>query len=134
MREEILVLGGAVLSKLYASAVVFGTSWLLGGWDLLAQLLLAAIALDTVTGLILAWYEGRLNSKKMWLGLIRKCWLFVLLMVAVSLDHWLGTVPALRTLAVSFLLVLEGWSVLRNLYAIRVHLYCNHADDSTGMG
>ena len=105
----------ASLSSLFA--------YLFGGWDALAQALVALIALDVVGGLAQAFYEKRLNSSIMRKGLIRKTGYFAAIALAVLIDRALfHSAPAFRTLVLSYLCVNEALSVLEHLAAIGVPL------------
>ena len=96
---------------------------IIGGWDVLAQALVALIALDVAAGLARAFAEKRLNSSIMRKGLIRKSGYFVAIALAVLIDHALFQAqPAFRTLVLSYLCVNEALSVLEHLAAIGVPL------------
>jgi toxin secretion/phage lysis holin len=96
---------------------------LIGGWDALAQALVALIALDVLGGLVRAFYEKRLNSSIMRKGLIRKSGYFAAIALAVLVDRALfQSAPAFRTLVLSYLCVNEALSVLEHLAAIGVPL------------
>ena len=113
--------GWQIKSALAALASLF--CWLLGGWDVLAQALVALMALDVAGGLIQAFYENRLNSSIMRKGLIRKSGYFAAIALAVLVDRALFQAqPAFRTLVLSYLCVNEALSVLEHLAAIGVPL------------
>lgn len=96
---------------------------LLGGWDMLAQAMLAAIALDVAAGLLRAGYEKRLNSSCMRKGLFRKAGYFLAVLLAVLLDNSLfNHSPAVRTLTVSYIIINESLSILEHLGAMGVPL------------
>ena len=110
-----------IKSALAALASLF--CWLLGGWDVLAQALVALIALDVAAGLARAFAEKRLNSSIMRKGLIRKTGYFAAIALAVLVDRALfQSAPAFRTLVLSYLCVNEALSVLEHLAAIGVPL------------
>jgi len=97
--------------------------WLLGGWDVLAQALVLLIGLDVLGGLIQAFYERKLNSSIMRRGLLRKSSYFIAIILSVLVDKALfQSVPATRTLVVSYLCVNEALSVLEHLAVIGVPL------------
>jgi toxin secretion/phage lysis holin len=109
--------------KLVISALASLFCLAIGGWDVLAQALVALIALDVVGGLIQALYQKRLNSSIMRKGLIRKSGYFAAIALAVLVDHALFQAqPAFRTLVLSYLCVNEALSVLEHLAAIGVPL------------
>jgi toxin secretion/phage lysis holin len=86
----------------------------LGGWDLVLQVLVMFVILDYVTGIIAAWYEKKLDSRIGFRGIAKKILLFVPVAVGYWLDVLLGQ-EALRSLAIWFYLANEGLSMLENL-------------------
>lgn len=109
--------------KAIAASVLSCIAWLLGGWDILAQAMVAAIALDVAAGFLRAGYEKRLNSSCMRKGIFRKCGYFVAVLLAVLLDRSLfHSAPAARTLVISYVIVNESLSVLEHLAAMGVPL------------
>ena len=74
-------------------------SWLFGGWDGAATVLLVLMAIDYLTGIIGAAVfhvstkspTGALESKAGWKGLVRKCLTLLLVTVGAMLDKLLGT-------------------------------------------
>jgi toxin secretion/phage lysis holin len=113
--------GWQVKSALAALASLF--AYLLGGWDALAQGLVALIALDVAAGLARAFVEKRLNSSIMRRGLIRKSCYFLAIILAVLVDRAVfdGS-PAARTLVISYLCINEALSVIEHLAAVGVPL------------
>ena len=67
---------------------------LFGGWDTALATLLIFMAVDYVTGLIVAAAgkspKGKLSSKIGWRGLAEKCVVLLLVLVAAQLDVVLG--------------------------------------------
>ncbi|MEJ5251919.1 MAG: phage holin family protein [Armatimonadota bacterium] len=109
--------------KAICASVVALCASLLGGWDILAQAMLAVIVLDVAAGLLRAGYEKRLNSSCMRKGLFRKAGYFVAVLLAVMLDCSLfNHAPAARTLVISYVIVNESLSVLEHLAAMGVPL------------
>lgn len=107
-------IGASVLSIIVAA---------IGGWDILAQALIACIALDVVAGLIRAFCESRLNSTIMRKGLWRKAAYFVAVLLSVWLDKALfHEAPAARTLVISYLIISESLSILEHLSLMGVPL------------
>jgi toxin secretion/phage lysis holin len=86
----------------------------LGGWDLVLQVLVMFVILDYVTGIIAAWYEKKLDSRIGFRGIAKKILLFVPVAVGYWLDVLLGQ-EILRSLAIWFYLANEGLSMLENL-------------------
>lgn len=94
----------------------------LGGWDGSLALLLAMMAADYITGLLVAavWKRsnksktGALDSRAGFLGLCRKGAILLVVWVAVMLDHALGVGYA-RTAVCLFFAGNEGLSLIENL-------------------
>ncbi len=94
----------------------------LGGWDASLQLLLAMMAADYVTGLLVAavWKRsgksktGRLDSRAGFVGLCRKGMALVVAWVAAALDRAMGGSYA-RTAVGLFFTGNEGLSLLENV-------------------
>jgi toxin secretion/phage lysis holin len=99
----------------YAFALLGGAiTAVLGGWDLVLQVLVMFVILDYVTGIIAAWYEKKLDSRIGFRGIAKKILLFVPVAVGYWLDVLLGQ-EILRSLAIWFYLANEGLSMLENL-------------------
>lgn len=98
-----------------------GAAGLLGGWDATLQVLLLVLALDFVTGLLVAFLGrssktegGGFSSKESFLGLTRKVMVLILIAVAVAIDRALGTPGVLRLAVSMFYVANEGLSILEN--------------------
>lgn len=95
----------------------------LGGWDAALQTLLALMALDCATGLLVAAVfkrsaksdGGRLDSRAGFKGACKKGAELALVLVAVRLDALTGTGSYARDAVVLFFIGNEGLSVLENL-------------------
>ncbi len=99
----------------WTAAIVGGTiTALLGGWDIMLQVLVGFVVADYVVAVIAAAMDGRLNSAVGFRGIAKKILLFVPIGIAFSLDQVLGY-DVLRNLAIWFYLANEGLSVLENL-------------------
>ena len=74
-------------------------AYLLGGWDTAIETLVIFMAIDYITGLMVAGVfqkskkteTGGLSSKAGWRGLCRKCVTLFYILVAVRLDMYMGT-------------------------------------------
>ncbi len=94
---------------------------LLGGWDVTLQLLIAFMAADYITGLVVAGVfhrsrktaGGALDSRAGFQGLVRKCLILLLVFLAVLLDRAAGF-GFIRTAVCLFFSANEGLSVLEN--------------------
>lgn len=105
-----------------AAAVGSALAGALGGWDAALQLLLAMMAADYLTGVLVAavWKRsgksrsGRLDSRAGFKGLCRKGTVFVLVWVGAMLDGTMG-MAYVRTAVCLFFVGNEGLSLLENL-------------------
>ena len=94
---------------------------LLGGWDATMQVLCLVMALDFVTGLMVA-FHGKskktetvgLSSKASFIGITRKVFILILVGLAVAIDTSLGMAGVLRLAVSMFYTANEGLSILEN--------------------
>lgn len=94
----------------------------LGGWDAAMQVLVALMAADYLTGVLVAavWQRsnksttGALDSKAGFKGLCKKCAILLLVWIGVLLDHAIGA-EYVRTAVILFFTGNEGLSLLENL-------------------
>lgn len=94
----------------------------LGGWDAAMQILVALMAADYLTGVLVAavWKRsnksetGALDSKAGFKGLLKKGMILLLVWLGVLLDNALGA-AYIRTAVVLFFVGNEGLSLLENL-------------------
>lgn len=108
MKETICTIAGVVGSFI---------AGLFGGWDTALATLLIFMAVDYVTGLIVAAAgkspKGKLSSKIGWRGLVKKCVVLLLVLVAAQLDVVLGMDYVRAGVCVAFLCN-EAISILEN--------------------
>jgi len=94
----------------------------LGGWDAALQVLVAMMAADYITGILVAalWKKsnksetGALDSKAGFKGLCKKCVILLLIWIAALLDQTLG-VTYTRMAVILFFVGNEGLSLLENM-------------------
>lgn len=94
----------------------------LGGWDMTLQVLIGFIAADYLTGLMVAGIfhrsgktrGGALSSRAGFQGIVRKCAILLLVLLAALLDRATGN-SFIRTAVCFFFIANEGLSVLENL-------------------
>ena len=94
----------------------------LGGWDAMMKLLVALMALDFLTGWLVAgvWQRsnksesGALDSKASFRGIIKKGMIILVVWVSVLLDDAIGA-TYVRNAVVLFFVGNEGLSLLENL-------------------
>ena len=114
-----------------ATAAVGGfLSWLFGGWSAALAILLGCLALDYVTGLIVAGVfhkspktaNGGLESRAGWKGLLRKVATLLMVALAHFVDVLLGTVYIRDAVVIAFC-VNEMLSLLENFGLMGVPIY-----------
>jgi len=94
----------------------------LGGWDAAMKVLVALMAADYLTGILVAavWQRsnksatGALDSKAGFKGLLKKGMIMLLVWLGVLLDNALGA-AYIRTAIIIFFIGNEGLSLLENL-------------------
>ncbi|WP_294402658.1 holin family protein [uncultured Clostridium sp.] len=94
-------------------------TFLFGNFDVPLQVLIVFVITDFLTGLVKAWFNNNLSSQQGYKGLMKKCGIMVVIMVAVMLDLLTGTV-LFRIPVCWFFIAIEGISVLENLGNIGV--------------
>ena len=105
---------GLRVSSCFAAA---GTAlnWLLGGWDLMVQALIAFMALDFVLGFAASVKNHTTDSQVMFWGGVNKVLVLGLVGVGVLLDSLLGVgEPYIRTAVIWFYIARELLSILEN--------------------
>ena len=105
---------GLRVSSCFAAA---GTAlnWLLGGWDLMVQALIAFMALDFVLGFAASVKNHTTDSQVMFWGGVNKVLGLGLVGVGVVLDGLLGAgEPYIRTAVIWFYIARELLSILEN--------------------
>ena len=105
---------GRVVSSCFAAAGIFA-NWLLGGWDLMVQALIAFMALDFVLGFAASVKSHTTDSQVMFWGGVNKVLVLGLVGVGVLLDSLLGAgEPYIRTAVIWFYIARELLSILEN--------------------
>lgn len=94
-------------------------SFLFGQFDLPLRILLTFMIMDFITGLLKGWYGFGLSSKLGYRGLIKKCGILCVVIVAVMLDLLTGQLM-FRVAVCYFFIAIEGISILENLASIGV--------------
>lgn len=96
---------------------VFG--WLIGGFDVLLYVLIAFVALDYITGILLAICNKSISSQIGFKGICRKALIFVIVTMGNIIDNYiLASGSALRTMTIIFYLSNESISILENASAM----------------
>ena len=98
----LVILGGAI-------------GWLFGDFDSLIYALLTFVALDYITGVLLAVHNKKVSSEIGFRGICKKVMIFVLVAVGHVIDQYvIGMGSSLRTMLIMFYLSNEGISILEN--------------------
>lgn len=116
--------GGLLKNTVLAALAMGGSAALqaLGGWDRPLQVLVAFMAADYATGLVVAGLfrrssktaGGALSSQAGFQGLVRKAGVLLLVLLGALLDSATGS-SFVRTAVCFFFIANEGLSVLENL-------------------
>ena len=127
MDENMAAIKNAALAALASAGSILTNA--LGGWDAGLETLLAFMALDYATGLLVAGVfkrsgksgDGALDSRSGFHGLCKKAAALLCVLVAARLDAFLGGEYA-RTAMMMFFVGNEGLSILENLGLMGVPL------------
>lgn len=90
-------------------------SYLLGGIDNLLTAFIILMACDYLTGITAGFYDKKVSSKSAFKGLMKKGAMFVLVIVANQLDIITGSGDVARNAVITFLIGVEGISIIENL-------------------
>ena len=104
------------------SLLVMGISYLgyfLGGFDTLVVTLFIFMALDYISGIINAILKKKLSSKVGFEGIVKKCYVIILVGITNMLGNSLG-IDELRYIIISFYLANEGISIIENASKLNV--------------
>ncbi|HDR6246178.1 TPA: phage holin family protein [Bacillus cereus] len=88
--------------------------YFLGGWDTTLKVLLIMAAIDYITAVIAAGYNGELKSKVGFKGIAKKVVLFLLVGAATQADLAIGSNSAIREATIFFFIGNELLSLLEN--------------------
>lgn len=108
------------MDKTTISAIVAAigstATFLLGGWDMILQLLTILIVADYITGIAAAIKAKNLSSDIMYWAGFRKASIFVVIIIAVYFDQVMNNGDnVFRDIAIWFYISREGLSVIENL-------------------
>lgn len=93
-----------------------GLAALLGGWDVLLEVLVTLIVLDYVCGVCEAILKHKLSSEIGFKGIVKKGGYLVLVILAVAFDRAMGLQePLTRGVIVLFLVANESLSLIEHL-------------------
>lgn len=109
--------------KLFFTAISTALAYIFGGMDTMLAILLVFIAIDFISGFIKAWALKEFDSSKFYIGGVKKIGILLIVAVAAQLDQLISIDSmALRTVAVSYYIANEGFSILENWGAMGLPL------------
>lgn len=96
---------------------------MVGGWDTALKALIIIMAVDFITGLIVAGVfkrsnkssGGAIDSRAGFKGLVKKCMILLMVVIGTVLDLLVGTDSVVRTAVILFYMGNEGLSIIENL-------------------
>ncbi len=106
--------------KLILTALVTYAAYLMGGYDMGLQSLIVIVVIDYVTGIMKAITNKNLNSYIGWRGLMKKCGVFITIIVSVQIEHITGQPETIHNLVAFAFITNEAISILENLIEIGV--------------
>ena len=100
-------------------AILTGISTLLayvfGGMDKMIAILIIFMCIDFFSGFIKAWALKEFDSSKFYIGGVKKLGILMIVAIATQLDTLIHVDSvALRTVAISYYIANEGFSILEN--------------------
>ena len=104
----------AIFNTIIATLGIYIT-WLFGSWDIAIQVLVAFMIIDYVTGVIVAYINGEIDSAIGFKGILKKVLILIALIVGVLLDRLVGIEWTFRTVVCYFFIANEGLSILENI-------------------
>ena len=109
--------------KLFYTAVCTALAYIFGGMDKMLAIQLVFMTIDFISGFIKAWVLKEFDSSKFYIGGVKKIGILLIVDVAAQLDLMISIDSrALRTVAVSYYIANEGFSILENWGAMGLPL------------
>lgn len=109
--------------KIFYTAVCTALAYIFGGMDKMLAILLVFMTIDFISGFIKAWVLKEFDSSKFYIGGVKKIGILLIVAVAAQLDLMISIDSmALRTVAVSYYIANEGFSILENWGAMGLPL------------
>lgn len=106
------------MEKVFGQGVIMASGglvmYLFGGWDIAFKVLVTLIAIDYITGVMVAMVNKNLSSQISIKGIFKKIAILTTVIVAVLIDRVMGT-EVLRMATIFCLAGNEGISLLENL-------------------
>ena len=101
--------------KLIFTAISTSIAYVFGGMDTMLSILIIFMITDFISGFTKAWALKQFNSSKFYIGGVKKLGILLIVAVAAQLDKFIHIDSvALRTVAISYYIANEGFSILEN--------------------
>jgi toxin secretion/phage lysis holin len=107
-------LSGIDFLRLIGAGIAAAITYVFGGADSWLVGLAVLVIADYISGVIAAYINNELNSRRGFAGILKKILLFCVVAVATIIDNATGASGVLRSAAIGFLMANEGISVLEN--------------------
>lgn len=109
--------------KLFWASVSSAIAFIFGGMDKMLAILIIFMFLDFISGFSKAWVLKEFDSSKFYIGGAKKLGILLIVAVAAQLDTLIHVESmALRTVAISYYIANEGFSILENWGALGLPL------------
>lgn len=101
--------------KIFYASVCTALSYIFGGADKMLMILIIFMIIDFISGFTKAWALKEFDSSKFYVGGVKKFGILLVVAVATQLDSLIHIDSmALRTVAISYYIANEGFSILEN--------------------
>ena len=101
--------------KLILTTISTALAYVFGGMDKMLAILIIFMIIDFVSGFIKAWALKEFDSSKFYIGGVKKLGILMIVAIATQLDALIHVDSvALRTVAISYYIANEGFSILEN--------------------
>ena len=101
--------------KLVFTSISTALAYVFGGMDKMLAILVIFMIIDFVSGFIKAWALKEFDSSKFYIGGVKKLGILMIVAIATQLDTLIHVDSvAMRTVAISYYIANEGFSILEN--------------------
>ena len=108
---------------MFFAAIGTALSYVFGGMDTMLTILIIFMTIDFISGFTKAWALKEFDSSKFYIGGVKKLGILLIVAVASLLDNIIHIDSvALRTVAISYYIANEGFSILENWGALGLPL------------
>lgn len=109
--------------KMFFAAIGTAFAYVFGGMDAMLTILIVFMTMDFISGFTKAWLLKEFDSSKFYIGGVKKFGILLIVGVATLLDTIIHVESiALRTVAISYYIANEGFSILENWGALGLPL------------